>query len=164
MLLKFMLFALNLIRTSVKDIKWNRTLRNPTLHGGKATDGAIRGSMASAQEQFRPAVEQYLRSTIGFKHALALSKPNDGLHQIWMNNFVEFDADPEAEFPEPPDVKPIADVVTTGVLPKGVELLNYQECPGGTIDSFVYPRGYSRGCEKGTASTDSSCLLRPEGV
>jgi len=110
-----------------KDIKaWNRTLRNPTLHGGKATDGTIRGSMTSAQEQFRPAVEQYLRSTIGFKHAIALSKPNDGLHQIWIKNFVEYEADPEAVFPDPPDAKVIADVMTTGVLPEGVELLKFQ--------------------------------------
>jgi hypothetical protein len=109
-----------------KDIKaWNRTLRNPTLHGGKATDGTIRGSMTSAQEQFRPAVEQYLRSTIDFKHAIALSKPNDGLHQIWIKNFVEYEADPEAVFPEPPDAKVIADVMTTGVLPEGVELLKF---------------------------------------
>ncbi len=111
-----------------KEIRtWNRTLRNPTLHGGKATDGAIRGLMTSAQEQFRPAVEQYLRSTIGFKHAIALSKPNDGLHQIWMKNFVEYEADPEAVFPEPPDAKLVADVVATNVLPEGVELLNLQD-------------------------------------
>ena len=111
-----------------KDIKaWNRTLRNPTLHGGKATDGVIRGSMTSAQEQFRPAVEQYLCSTIGFKHAIALSKPNDGLHQIWIKNFVEYGADPDAVFPEPPDAKVIADVVPTNVLPEGVELLNLQD-------------------------------------
>ncbi|HWA95090.1 MAG TPA: hypothetical protein VG844_10865 [Terracidiphilus sp.] len=114
-----------------KEIKsWNRTLRNPTLHGGKATDGVIRGSMTSAQEQFRPAVEQCLRSEIGFKHALTLSKPNDGLHQIWIKNFVEFGADPNAVFPEPPDAKVIADVVTTGVLPDGVELLKYQDSGG----------------------------------
>lgn len=111
--------------TDIRD--WNRNLRNPTLHGGRATDGAIRNSMTSAQEQFRPAVEKHLRSTVGFKHAIALSKPNDGLHQLWMKNFVEFEADPEVEFPEPPDAKAIADVVSTGVLPKGVELLRLQD-------------------------------------
>jgi hypothetical protein len=52
--------------------------------------------MTSAQEQLRPAVEKYLPSQIGFKHAIALTKPNDGLHQLWRMHFVEFDAEPDA--------------------------------------------------------------------
>jgi hypothetical protein len=40
------------------------------------------------------------------------------------------EADPDAVFPEPPDAKVIADVVTTGVLPQGVELQKFQDSDG----------------------------------
>ena len=66
---------------------------------------------------------------------IALCKPNDGLHQIWMKNFVAYEADQDMVFPEPPDAKAIADVVATGILPKGIDIYGFRMQMHGDAES-----------------------------
>lgn len=106
--------------------RWWTELRNPIFHGGRPVTTAMRTQAKAAMDLYRTAVERDLQRQAAFRLAHSGRAPRDGLLQLDIHHFVEFQIpDGGVEFASPPDVDILAGLRQQ--MPLQVIMLNYDD-------------------------------------
>lgn len=77
---------------------WRNELRAPVFHGGRIVTGQIRKQMIEAMHVFVPPIESKAQSQTGFKWAYPGRDPQDGIFELDLYHFVEFQSAAADEF------------------------------------------------------------------
>jgi hypothetical protein len=85
--------------------EWRGELRNPTLHGGRTLRSESRRKMQTAMQRFRPAIEDIAQAELGYRLAYPGTRVNDGVSQVDLHRFIQFQCAPgSGEFADLPEL------------------------------------------------------------